>query len=77
MLLLEALHVVPVAPPARFADNGENRDTDIGQDVCAIAGMITCPRKLWRAAYMNEASERVLARTGLYASMLVCSAIKD
>ena len=33
LLLLEALHVVPVAPPARFADNGENRDTDIGQDV--------------------------------------------
>ena len=38
MLLLEALHVVPVAPPARFADNGENRDTDIGQDVCGHRG---------------------------------------
>jgi hypothetical protein len=30
-----------------------------------------------KTAYMNEASERVLARTGLYASMLECSAIKD
>jgi hypothetical protein len=40
-------------------------------------GMMACPRKLWRAAYMNGASKRVLARTGLYALMLVCSAIKD
>jgi hypothetical protein len=34
----QPLHIVPLAPPAGFADNRENRDTDIGQEVCAIAG---------------------------------------
>ena len=26
----QPLHIVPLAPPAGFADNRENRDTDIG-----------------------------------------------
>jgi hypothetical protein len=34
----QPLHVVPLASPARFADHRQDRDTDIGQDVCAIAG---------------------------------------
>jgi hypothetical protein len=38
MFRLEALNVVPLASPARVADNGEDQGTDIGQDVCAIAG---------------------------------------
>jgi hypothetical protein len=29
----EPSHVVPLAPPAWFTHNGENRDSDIGQDV--------------------------------------------
>ena len=28
----EPLDVVPLAPPARFADDREDRDTDLGQD---------------------------------------------
>jgi hypothetical protein len=35
---LEVLHIVPLAPSARFADNGENRHTDIGKGTRAIAG---------------------------------------
>ena len=34
----EPLHVAPLAPSARFADNGEARPADIGQEGCAIAG---------------------------------------
>ena len=34
----QPLHVASLAPPAGFADNRENRDTDIGPEVCAIAG---------------------------------------
>jgi hypothetical protein len=34
----EPLNVVPLAPSARFADNRQDRNTDLGQDVCVIAG---------------------------------------
>jgi hypothetical protein len=38
MLPHEPLDVVPLAPPARVTDNGEDRRADIGQSECAIAG---------------------------------------
>jgi hypothetical protein len=34
----QPLDVVPLASPARFADNGEDRTRDLGQGLRAIAG---------------------------------------
>jgi hypothetical protein len=34
----EPLHVVPLASPARLADDRQDRDRDLGQDLRAIAG---------------------------------------
>ena len=51
----EPLDLVPLAPSAGVADDGEDRDTEVGQDVCAIAGHGACV--LASAAHASSGEE--------------------
>ena len=66
----EPLHIAPLTPSARFADNGEARPADIGQEGCAIAGHDGLSSQAMGGEYGRTKQERKALFTRLSSSAL-------